>query len=93
MKGSTCIFVKTRHPLSPGIRNGEKVFSSFYVYLLVYKNKYLETKRKIEKRIGLDIHYSVNDQEKSKILFSTEQIKEMSKVRMLVSGARDIYFI
>ena len=37
--------------------------------------------------------YSVNDQEKSKILFSTEQIKEMSKVRMLVSGARDIYFI
>ena len=37
--------------------------------------------------------YSVNNQEKSKILFSTEQIKEMSKVRMLVSGARDTYFI
>ena len=72
----------------------EKRFSHPFMFIYwFYKNKYLETKRKIEKHIELAGYSNKDQQKKKKILFSTEQIKEMSKVRMLVSETQDIYLI
>ena len=56
MKGSVRIFEENLPFFIPWHQKWKKVFSSFYVYLLVLQNKYSETKRKIEKNIELKIH-------------------------------------